>query len=474
MTTADKIYAASTSEDAESARLAERLAHQMEDDIASGEALHGGIMGSLRELSERYSVGRAAIREAIALLERRGLGRLRPGPCGGFIVARPDEETVSTDLANYFSIIGATLPQLKDARTAVDLTAVDLAAARLGGGELPALPSPDEASGRVVWHLSMRTELARLSAEPAIELFTASLNKLSHKFANPAAETDGWQDKACRLTSELVSALAKGAQPIAVAVWGQFDSELSRLMRNDEAEALEPPPINTAWLEDDRTLATLIARRIAAEIFENATAGQRIGSEWDLCERYNVSRATLRQAIRQLQDSGLVECRRGRGNGLVVRNLRGTGSIRLVLAYLIGRHMNPLSAGTVLFQLNRFIPALAVSRAGPRQRARLESLLNKAERSDTLDRYDLLRLVQCVSQLADSPIVDLFSRCLAAYEARFHPFLVERLPVDIQAEYFALLRQLLEEREASDEAYLRTAKLSSAEVMLEMSRTRPI
>jgi hypothetical protein len=136
--------------------------------------------------------------------------------------------------------------------------------------------------------------------------------------------------------------------------------------------------------------------------------------------------------------------------------------------------MDPLSAGTLLFQLNRFVPALAVSRAGPRQRQHLEVLLDTAQRSDPLDRYDLLRLVQGVSLLADSPILDLFSRCLAAYEARFHPFLIDRLPRDVQAEYFGLLRRLLDERRASDEAYMRTAKDSSAQVMLEMSRSRPI
>lgn len=84
MTIAEMIYSASTSEDAEPARLAERLARLIEDDIASESAAAGGVMGSLRALSERYSVGRAAVREGVALLERRGLGRLRPGPYGGF------------------------------------------------------------------------------------------------------------------------------------------------------------------------------------------------------------------------------------------------------------------------------------------------------------------------------------------------------------------------------------------------------
>ena len=476
MSTAEKIYAASTSEEEETARLAEKLARQMEDDIVQGEVLYGGMMGSLRELSERYGVGRAAMREAVGLLERRGLGRLRPGPYGGFIVARPDAETVSTELANYFRMAATTLDQLRDARTAVDLTAAGLAAARRNGRAAAALPAPDEATGCLDWHLRVRSRVAELSGEPALELFTSCLNEQTQDFAACAGEVEmnAWAGEAHRVASDLESALASGDHIAAVAAAEKLDGMLSRLMSVEQAESPARPIINTTRADDDRTLAALVARRMAAEILEDGRAGQRIGSEWDLCERYSVSRATLRQAIRQLQDSGLVECRRGRGNGLIVRNLRGTGTIRLALAYLIGRHMDPLSAGTILFQLNRFVPALAVSRASPRQRENLESLLRVAERSDPLDRYDLLRLVQCVSLLADSPILDLFSRCLAAYEARFHPFLIERLPADIQAEYFALLHRLLEDRDASDESYLRTAKQSSAQVMLEMSSSRPI
>src|SRR5690606_8104167 len=131
--------------------------------------------------------------------------------------------------------------------------------------------------------------------------------------------------------------------------------------------------------EDDRTLANLVARRFAAEILRTGSAGQRLGSEWDMCEGFSVSRATLRRAIRQLQDSGLVECRRGRGNGLIVRDLRGTGTIRLVLAFLISHQMDPKAAGTILFQLNRFVPALAIMRANEPEREELEALLARAQ-----------------------------------------------------------------------------------------------
>jgi len=159
---------------------------------------------------------------------------------------------------------------------------------------------------------------------------------------------------------------------------------------------------------------------------------------------------------------------------LVVRNHRGAGSIRLALAFLIGKKMDPLTAGTILFQLNGFVPALAVARADAVQRKALEKLLSRVEASDPIDRYDLLRLVHCVSTLADSPIIDLFSRCLAAYEARFHPSLVLRLPASVQAEYFRLVRNFLDRSPKEGERDFHAAKVESARVMIGMSRSRPI
>jgi DNA-binding FadR family transcriptional regulator len=221
-------------------------------------------------------------------------------------------------------------------------------------------------------------------------------------------------------------------------------------------------------------LASTIARKLTADIARHGSAGARLGSEWDLCERFNVSRLTLRQAIRLLQDSGLVECRRGRGNGLIVRDRRAAGSIRLLLAYLIGEKVDPMAAGTILFQLNCFVPALAVARASTTERAQLEAALSRVESCDPFDRYDLLALVHCVSRLADSPIIDLFSRCLAAYEARFRPLLAGHLPGSAQAHYFQLVRRLLARLPIGDSGQLEWAKAESSALMLEMSQHRPI
>lgn len=387
MNPSERIYLASTS-DGEQARLAAgRLARLIEDDIAAMALAPGVALGSLRELSARYRQGRSVVREAISLLERRGLGRMRPGPCGGFIVARPTAEMIGVELAGHLRAAGCGTRAVEDAAEALEFMRA--------------------------WQTEETVAVVRLLA--------ACLRSL------------------------------------------------------DEAQAEgEPATGATARGRNPASLPALIARRLATEITRNGSAGARLGSEWDLCERFQVSRLTLRQTIRLLQDDGLVECRRGRGNGLVIRDRRGPASIRLALAYLIGERLDPKSAGTSLFQLNAYIPALAVSRADAAQRATLGAALSRLEGRESIERYDLLGLVHCVARLADSPIIDLFSRCLAAYEARFHPMLAERLPASAQSSYFRLVRQLLEGLPAGDRCALSRARADSAALMLDMSQRRPL
>jgi DNA-binding FadR family transcriptional regulator len=387
MNTAERIYVASTCGDAAMARQTEALARRIEDDIAYLGLVPGASFGSLRELAERYQAGRSVVREAVGILERRGLGRLRPGPCGGFILARPSAATIGAALADYFLARAITPEQLRDAREAADLLA------RAGSGG------------------------------PVGRLLVQCLDHLD------AALRD---------------------QPAGMP---------TSLSGSPRAPA---------------TRAVSIARCLAEEIQATRAAGTRLGSEWELGERFQVSRLTVRQAIRLLQDSGLVECRRGRGNGLVIHDRRTTGSIRLMLAYLIGEQLDPEAAGTILFLLNAHVPALAVSRANPAQRQQLEGWLARLEDGDTFERYDLLGLVHCVARLADSPVIDLFSRCLAAYEARFRASLAERLDTAAHASYFRLVRRLLDQMPQDDAGALNWARQESATCMLEMSVQRPI
>ncbi|HUN76787.1 MAG TPA: GntR family transcriptional regulator [Steroidobacteraceae bacterium] len=470
MSAAERIYAASISEGEAGSRLAYGLAKRIENEILSRNLPPGGLLGSLRELSQRYAAGRSVTREAFGLLERRGLGRMRPGPCGGFILEKPRAEAIGEELADYFRSTGVTLPQLMDAREAVDAMAARFAAAaRPLDSELArmdASSAPEGLSG----HLSARLAIARLAAQPILVLFVECLNRLTvdfrragHPVPHASRQFRGEMHRALRAGDAEAAATAARQAHAGLAAW---------LVDRHPPRAMATPPASRT--SRDRSLSAVIASKLAAEIVALSRAGARLGSESDLCERFNVSRLTLRQAIRRLQDCGLVECRRGRGNGLLVRDRRAAGAIRLMLAYLIGEKTDPLVAGTILFQINCVVPALAVSRADAEERRDLEAALARVESCDPFDRCDLLNLVQCVSRLAESPIIDLFSRCLAAYEARFRDSLAERLPASAQANYFRLIRRLLKRLPMASVADVERAKLDSAALMLDMSYTRPI
>ena len=447
--------------------MAEEAARRIEDDIASSGFLPGCSLGSLRVLSERYRVGRAVIREALGLLERRGLGKMRPGPCGGFILTKPRCDGVARELAQHFRTSGITLQQLLDAREAVDLMVVRMALAARSRS-----PIPPDSSGGIPGidtdPLTARLQLAQGAHEPALALLVECLNQLTLDFL-PAGAAQWVGLEAQHAMSDVHLAVQRGDLSAAMGAAERAHQELMACMSELKQSSRSDYPLSAGG-----ALAGNIASQLAAQILGGGSAGMRLGSEWDLCERFGVSRLTLRRAIRLLQDSGLVECRRGRGNGLIARDRRAPGSIRLLLAYLISEKLDPMSAGTMLLQLNCFTPALAVARAGEDEKHKLQAALGKIESDESVDRYDLLRLVQRVSRLADSPVIDLISRSLAAYEARFRATLPERLPASAHASYFQLLRRLLERMTGGTAAELSWAKQQSEQLLVQMSFSRPI
>jgi DNA-binding FadR family transcriptional regulator len=473
MNAAERIYLTSASEGETTSRLAEELARRIEDDIAARNLPPGGSLGSVRELCQRYGVGRSVAREALGLLERRGLGKLRPGPCGGFVLTRPRPDMIGRQLADHFRAAGLQLHQLLDAREAVDLMAARLAAStRVRAAALLRLEAAGRA-GDLAGMLALRAEVAKLASEPVLSLFVECLNDLTLDFArSDPLQSSGALAQASG-ASAMVDALRMGDADAAVVAAAQAHRDLAERLVERASSVPVATAVSRLQTAGD-TLAAWIARTLAAEIASSGKAGMRLGSEWDLCERFRVSRLTLRQAVRLLQDSGLVECRRGRGNGLIVRGLRASGAIRLMLAYLIAEKLDPWAAGTTLFQINCFVPALAVVRADADDRQALEAALSRVESRDPFDRYDLLSLVQCVSRVANSPIIDLFSRCLVAYEARFRQSLALTLPASAQASYFRLIRKLLDRVPVGDASALEWAKAESSALMLEMSLRRPI
>ena len=71
-------------------------------------------------------------------------------------------------------------------------------------------------------------------------------------------------------------------------------------------------PANT--LHDKQLLPERVARQIEAMILDGSlVVGQRLPSERELCGKLDVSRNSLREALKELRARGVIETRRGSG-----------------------------------------------------------------------------------------------------------------------------------------------------------------
>lgn len=133
--------------------------------------------------------------------------------------------------------------------------------------------------------------------------------------------------------------------------------------------------------------------------------GGRLPAERDLAARLAVSRATLRDALSELQQAGYVAVRRGRAGGTFV-TYRPAASRRRTSARRLARAMGDELADALAFRevVEPGVAALAAERPSAAGRALLEEALAGCTGAD-LDHYRQLdsRLHLAVAEVASSP-----------------------------------------------------------------------
>jgi DNA-binding FadR family transcriptional regulator len=149
--------------------------------------LEEGLQPGDRYLSEsealkRHGVSRATLREALRFLEMQGVVRIKAGPKGGAIVARPSWPNLASTLALLLQFESAPLSQVLEARSVMEPGMAMLAAENVTEAELSEMASEIEKATANIGRYARFSEHYRRYWE----LFAQSTHNAVLKLVSPA------------------------------------------------------------------------------------------------------------------------------------------------------------------------------------------------------------------------------------------------------------------------------------------------
>ncbi|BBZ77094.1 GntR family transcriptional regulator [Mycolicibacterium anyangense] len=167
-------------------------------------------------------------------------------------------------------------------------------------------------------------------------------------------------------------------------------------------------------------LAQQTARKIETDIVRQRwPLGRCLGSEADLRERFGVSRAVLREAVRLLEHHQVATMRRGPSGGLFVRSPDPDSATRALIIYLerVGTTLPDLVSARLL--LESLAVELAVARLDEEGIRQLREALDQEAQFRASSGMSAPYLHQAIGGLSNNPALELFINMLTALTERY-------------------------------------------------------
>ena len=321
------------------------LADDIERRIRASRLAPGKVFASEQDLQSGGEAGRSVVRQAVRLLEQRGVAYMKRGVGGGLVVKAPDLGAAARNLSivierhveNYGSLEALNRATeafvLLDSVRSLELSKVD--GLRAMARSLSELPT--EAFAEAHGHRQMVIAMFEAFGDPTINLFQRTsmecgLDLVPWELIEAAEELRGeyWD-----LTIERVEALIAGDVPRLFAIreaQARFYAASSQWRSMDQAQQAH-------GVDQARPSSGLKAERLSREILREIrlrgwNAGERLGSFEDLATRYGASASVLREAIRMLEENAAVHMQRGRNGGLIIATPDQRKAVSGALEYL--------------------------------------------------------------------------------------------------------------------------------------------
>jgi DNA-binding FadR family transcriptional regulator len=369
-----QIYGALVSQSTLPPKHAFAAARQIENDIYEEGWPAGEVFGDQASLIRRYGFSRATLREGVRLLEDRRVAHMRRGPGGGLVILPVARSAISLAVADHFIAAGVAADQVKKARAVLEIIAAYRRA---------------DAEGADACRAFTQEFRSRLAAGPGAGL----LDPGSWTGRATASTPDG------HVFTDLLAACLDAIDGRA-SVAGACPSKAPCELNQGRAHAL--------------------ARKIMLDLRAQgavAAGTQRVGTEDQLCERHQVGREVLRQAIRVLESRGLIDSKRGRTHGLHAGASAAAAVVELVVAYLSSTRLSWRELEGVAGMLSRIVRAVVTAESTPQQR---RELLGRINNTGGWGSSPSLITAQLRSEwaIAANPLLIFMEQCAAAYCAR--------------------------------------------------------
>jgi GntR family transcriptional regulator, transcriptional repressor for pyruvate dehydrogenase complex len=157
------------------ARASGEIVAQIEHAIFEGELRTGDRLESERELAERFGVSRITVRDALRVLEARGLVQVKVGASGGAFVTETNADQVAESISTMILLRRMTLSGLAEARTVVETATCEFAAERADKAAIQRIEQTVEKGRSVVREQAPHTEA---SMDFHVAVADASKNEL--------------------------------------------------------------------------------------------------------------------------------------------------------------------------------------------------------------------------------------------------------------------------------------------------------
>lgn len=412
-----------------SPKLASQVARRIEADIIAAGWPVGAVLGSELDLQHRYGVSRAALREAVRIVEHHRAAVMRRGPSGGLVVRAPDATPSAQALVIYLAHVRTTIPDLIYARLLLEPMAATMAAQSLtedGIRSLRSALSHEHQHPGVQIQDDLHVVLGELSGNPVVALFIEVLTLLTRHYAAQRHHTDSQslhaKAQSHRAHQHIVDATIAGDFAQAQH---RVDKHIRALGSWFEESSARPragaEPMSADMDGDQRKLAEVVADRLRIDINrEQRPSGALVGSESELLASYGASRAVFREAVRLLEYHSVVVMRRGPGGGLFVSHPDPRASVDAIALYLEykGVDFDALRIVRETVELGCIDQVLA-RRNEPAIQQRLRSALRVDVGTPAGELSDLSHVFHTeLAELTSNPVLAVFQQILTALSAR--------------------------------------------------------